>query len=86
MTLFSVNFRYVVINKNQSLFVNSTMKQWTKVNKVGTSLAVPWLRPQASISGVSGSIYTQGIKILQAAPCDKEDKKNTSELGFHSEK
>ena len=86
MILSAVNFRYVVINKNQSLFVNSTMKQWTKVNKVGTSLAVPWLRPRTSISGVSGSIHTQGTKILQAAPCDKEDKKNTSKLGFHSEK
>ena len=82
MILSTVNFRYVVINENQRLFVNSTIEQWTKVSKVGTSLAVPWLRPRTSISGVSGSIHTQGTKILQAAPCDKEDKKIPVNLDF----
>ena len=35
MILSTVNFRYVVINKNQRLFANSTIEQCTKVSKVG---------------------------------------------------
>ena len=88
MILSTVNFRYVVINKNQSLLVTSTINNEPRLVKLGTSLAGPWLRPRTSISGVSGSIHTQGTKILQAAPCDKEykKKKKISKLGFHSEK
>ena len=46
-----------------------------KILVVGTSLAVQWLRLQASTAGGMGSISGLGIKIPHAAGCSQKKKK-----------
>ena len=51
----------------------------------GNSLAVQWLELRASTAGGSGSIPSQGTKVLQAVRCGQLKKKNVDPiLGIHT--
>ena len=60
-----------------------------KRRKVGTSLAVQWLRLQVSNAGRVGSIHAQGTEIPYAAQCGqkiKEKKRGKARKGLEKQR
>ena len=64
------------------------LKLPNRIEKIGNSLAVRWLRPSASITGGMGLIPGQGIKISYAVMWPKKKKhrenllRSEESLGF----